>query len=157
MEGSEPDMTTPIYITPEEAAGEYMRTSRRFLLQAETEFAVGDLIQASEKSWGAAAQALKAAATLRGLEHRNHQALRRVVNVLADETGNPRIRELFRAAEALHANFYETWMKPSQIDVRVSAMREFVGIIANAPPPAGLSVRPIRARRFIRDREDWVE
>ena len=148
---------TPLYITPEEAADEYMRTARRFLLQAETELAVGDMIQASEKGWGAAAQAVKAAATLRGLEHRNHQALRRVVNALADETGNPRIVELFGLAEALHANFYETWMEPVQIDVRVSLMREFVGIIANAPPPAGLSVRPIRARRFIRDRGDWVE
>ena len=150
-------MTTPLYITPEEAADEYMRTARRFLLQAETELAVGDMIQASEKGWGAAAQALKAAATLRGMEHRSHKALRRVVNALADETGNPRILELFGVAEALHANFYETWMEPSEIDVLVSLMREFVGIIANAPPPAGLSVRPIRARRFIRDREDWVE
>ena len=150
-------MTTPLYITPEEAADEYMRTARRFLLQAETELAVGDMIQASEKGWGAAAQAVKAAATLRGLEHRNHQALRRVVNVLADETGNPRIRQLFRLAEALHANFYETWMDANDIEGLVSLMREFVGIIANAPPPAGLSVRPIRARRFIRDRGDWVE
>ena len=148
---------TPLYITPEEAADEYMRTARRFLLQAETEFAVGDLIQASEKGWGAVAQAIKAAATLRGLGHWSHREMRQVVNALTDETGNPRIRELFKFAEALHANFYEARMKPSQIEVRVSLMREFVGIIANAPPPAGLSVRPIRRRRFIRDREDWVE
>ena len=148
---------TTLYRSPEEVADEYMRNSRRFLLQAETELAVGDLIQASEKGWGAVAQALKAAATLRGLEHRNHKSLRRVVNALADETGNPRIIELFRLAEALHANFYETWMKASEIEVRVSLMREFVEIIANAPPPAGLSLRPIRRRAFIRDREDSVE
>ena len=147
----------PLYRSPEEVADEYMQTARRFMLQAETELAVGDLIQASEKRWGAVAQALKAAATLRGLEHRNHKALRRVVNVLADETGNPRIIELFGLAEALHANFYETWMKASEIEVRVSLMREFVGIIENAPPPAGLSVRPIRRRAFIRDRGDSVE
>ena len=147
----------PLYRSPEEVADEYMQTSRRFLLQAETELAVGDLIQASEKGWGAVAQALKAAATLRGLEHGNHKSLRRVVNVLTDETGNPRIRELFGFAEALHANFYETWMKAGQIEALVSLMREFVEIIASAPPHAGLSLRPIRRRAFIRDREDSVE
>lgn len=147
----------PLYRSPKEVADEYMRTSRRFLLQAETELAVGDLIQASEKGWGAVAQALKAAATLRGLGHWSHKEMRRVVNVLSDETGNPRIIELFGFAEALHANFYETWMKASQVEFRVSLMREFVEIIANAPPPAGLSLRPIRRRAFIRDREDSVE
>ena len=150
-------MTTPLYITPEEAADEYMRTARRFLLQAETELAVGDLIQASEKGWGAASQTLKAAAVLRGIPHRNHRELRRVVNALADETGNPRIRDLFKVAEALHANFYEARMQSSTVRACIDDMREFIGIIENAPPPAGLSVRPIRWRPFIRDRGDWVE
>ena len=148
---------TPLYVAPEEVANEYMSAARRFLLQAETEFAVGDLIQASEKGWGAAAQALKAAATLRGIGHWSHKEMRQVVNVLTDETGNPRIRELFKVAEGLHANFYEARMKASEIEVCVRLMREFVGIIANAPPPAGLSLRPIRRRAFIRDREDSVE
>ena len=150
-------MTTPLYITPEEAASEYMRTSRRFLLQAETEFAVGDLIQASEKGWGAAAQAIKAAATLRGIPHRNHGEVRRAAYDLADETGNLRIRELFGTAEALHSNFYEARMQSSTVRSCIDDMREFIEIIENAPPPAGLSVRPIRWRPFIRDRGDWVE
>ncbi len=147
----------PLYVAPEEVANEYMRAARRFLLQAETEFAVGDLIQASEKSWGAIAQALKAAATLRGLGHWSHREMRQVVNVLADETGNPRIVELFKVAEGLHANFYEARMPSNIVRSCMDDMREFVAIIANAPPPAGLPVRPIRRRAFIRDREDSVE
>ena len=38
----------------------YQQASQRFLDQAKQELAAGDLQQASEKGWGAAAQMLKA-------------------------------------------------------------------------------------------------
>ena len=148
---------TTLYVAPQVVADEFMRAARRFLLQSEAEFAAGDLIQASEKSWGAAAQAIKAAATLRGIRHWSHKELLQVVIALTDETGTPRILELFKTAESLHANFYEASMPTSLVRSGMDDMREFVNLLANSPPPAGLRVRPIRARRFIRDREDWVE
>ena len=40
----------------------YQLAGRRFLTQARRELAEGDLAQASEKGWGAAAQVLKAIA-----------------------------------------------------------------------------------------------
>ena len=147
---------TTLYITPEEAAEECKTTSRRLLQQSEEEFAKGDLLQASEKGWGAVAQAVKAAAILRGLEHRSHRALRQVAIDLRDETGNIRILELFGLAENLHANYYEAWMRPSEVEVYISNARELVEILENLPAPNGdLRVRPIRARPFIRDRSDW--
>ena len=145
---------TTLYVAPQVVADEFMRAARRFLLHAETEFAGGDLIQASEKGWGAAAQAIKAAATLRGLRHWSHREMLQVVIALTNETGNPRIRALFGIAESLHANFYEASMEPSEVRSGMDNMREFVNLLANSPPPAGLRVRPIRARRFIRDRDD---
>ena len=37
----------------------YQQASQRFLAQAKEELAAGDLLQASEKGWGAAAQMLE--------------------------------------------------------------------------------------------------
>ena len=45
--------------------GEYAEVSRRLIRQAAEELERGDLIQASEKAWGAAAQAVKAIAEQR--------------------------------------------------------------------------------------------
>ena len=151
-------MTTPLYITPEEAADEYKTTARRFLAQAVAEFARGDLLQASENGWGAAAESVKAAATLRGIPHRNHRELRQAADDLAEETGNDRISELFTLAEGLRANFYEAWMRPNVVRIHMNGIRELVEILEAIPAPiGGAPVRPIRARLFIRDREDWVE
>ena len=147
---------TTLYITPEEAAEECKITSRRLLGQAEAEFAKGDLLQASEKGWGAVAQAVKAAAILRGLEHRSHRALRLAADNFAEETGRKEISRLFTLADGLHANYYEAWMRPSVVRDHLDAARELVGILESLPAPNGdLRVRPIRARPFIRDRSDW--
>ena len=145
---------TTLYITPEEAANEYKTTARHLLQQAEDEFAKGDMLQASEKGWGAAA--VKAAAILRGLEHRSHQALRFAARDIAAESGETRIGGMFRTAESLHVNYYEAWMPPDEVRECLDAAAELVDILENLPAPNGDSrVRPIRARPFIRDRSDW--
>ena len=148
---------TILYVAPQVVADEFMRAARRFLLQSEAEFAGGDLIQASEKGWGAAAESVKAAATLRGIPHRHHRELRQVADDIAEETGNPRISELFTLMDGLHANFYEAWMRPNVVRIHLNGVHELVNLLESAPPPAGLRVRPIRARQFIRDKDDWVE
>ena len=147
---------TTLYITPEEAAEECRTTSRRLLQQAEEEFAKGDLLQASEKGWGAVAQAVKAAAILRGIEHRSHRALRFAALDIAAESGETRIGGLFRTAESLHVNYYEAWMPPDEVRECLDAAAGLVDILESLPAPNGdLRVRPIRSRPFIRDRSDW--
>ena len=69
-------MTT--YATPESLADQCKRTARRFLRQADVEFENGDLLQASEKAWGAASRCIKALGTVRGLPHRDHRELRQI-------------------------------------------------------------------------------
>ena len=145
-------------ITPEEAANEYRTASRRFLGQAEADFAKGDLLQASENGWGAVAEAVKAAAALRGLEHRSHRGLRFAAMDIAAESGETRIVGLFRTAESLRVNCYEAWMPPQEVRECLDGASELVEILESVPPPNGdLRVRPIRARPFIRDRSDWEE
>ena len=99
-----------------------MSTSERYRSAAHTlydqalvEFEAGDLRQASEKFWGAAAQAMKAVATRRGWEHKTHAHAYQVVNNLTRLTGDRQIREWFNHADALHTNFYEDWMDEADI------------------------------------------
>ena len=81
--------------------------SRIFLAQAYEELAKGDLPQASEKGWGAAAQMLKATAQQRGWRNSTHRDLSGVVWALRRETGDPELSVQFSAASSLHVNFYE--------------------------------------------------
>ena len=85
----------------------YRDASAKFMAQAHTELAAGDLAQASEKGWAAAAQMMKAIAAQRDLPHIAHWHLQRVIDRLVDETGDGDIRTWFRAAYTLHINFYE--------------------------------------------------
>ena len=146
-------MTT--YTTPEAIAEEYRETSRRLMGQADEEFEKGDLLQASEKAWGAASQCLKAMAALRGIQHASHWELRLVANHMVNETGHRRIRELFAVGESLHANFYEAWMPEEEVSDGIDNMKELVAFLERVPPPNGVaSARPPRARTFFRDRGD---
>ena len=87
-----------------------LNQSRTFLSQAFKELGNGDLRQASEKGWGAAAQAVKAVAVERGWEHSRHRQLRLAVTKLSEETDSLEIGRWFALAEALHSNFYEGWL-----------------------------------------------
>ena len=104
------------------ATQKYRQTSEDLLAQARGELAQGDLIQASEKGWGAAAQMLKAIAEERGLEHGRHRHLTRVASHLTrvashlrSQTGDGDLFRLYQVAEALHGNFYENEYAPENI------------------------------------------
>ena len=100
--------------------------SRRFMRHAKLEFKRRDLPQASEKAWGAAAHAVKAAAEVRGLAHNKHRDLINVVGQLVVETGQDDIQMSFHAAEALHANFYENWMNADLVRRGISNVERFL-------------------------------
>jgi len=140
--------------TLDEVAEEYKETSGRLIRQADAEFEKGDLLQASEKAWGAVSQYLKAMATQRGLPHRVHRELRLVAHSVVEETGQQRIRELFAIAESLHANYYEAWMPEAEVSAGVDSVRELLDILKAIPRPEGTPERPVRQRTFFRDRGD---
>ena len=100
--------------------------SRDLLTKAQQALADGDLIQASEKGWGAAAQAVKAVAQARGWRHDSHRALFETVARLARETGDPDISTLFATAQALHTNFYEHWLPQDLVESDLNGVASFV-------------------------------
>ncbi len=60
-------------------AREYSGAGRDLLVKAREELAQGDVRQASEKGWGAAAQMVRAVAEQRGWEHTGHALLYQAV------------------------------------------------------------------------------
>ena len=90
----------------------YRVASRELMKQAMEELAEGDVRQASEKGWGAAAQMVKAVAEDRGWEHNSHSLLYQATDRLAQETRDRQISTLFHVAGNLHTNFYENWFTP---------------------------------------------
>ena len=62
----------------------HIATSRFLLEQAEREYRAGDVLQASEKGWGAAAHAVKAIAEGRGWEHDRHGHLFRAARKISN-------------------------------------------------------------------------
>ena len=142
-------------LTPEAIADQYRQTSARFMRQAEYEYERGDLLQASEKSWNAAVQHLKALATLRGMYHNDHWNLRLVARQIVDETGQERIGLLFRSGESLHSNFYEQWMREAEVRACMDDMNELIDLLQSVPTSNGsVPIRPNRGRTFFRDRGD---
>lgn len=104
----------------------YREASRHLLQQARIELAAGDVRQASEKGWGAAAQIVKAVANQRGWEHRGHAQLFDVVDDLRAETRDREVRLLFDVASALHGNFYEDWRSSENVAEGLDDVERFL-------------------------------
>ena len=107
----------------------YREQAYIFLQQADEELARGDLRQASEKAWGAAAQAVKAAGEARGWEHATHRKLSDVVRRLAVETNDVQIRPYFQVASRLHKNFYEGQLERIEVARGLAIVTRLVALI----------------------------
>lgn len=107
-------------------ADEHKLTSKQMLAKAGDALVQDDLLQASEKLWGAVAHMVKGIAEQRGWSHHGHRELYQVVNMLVHETGDRELRTLFDIANSLHSNFYENWMPREWIEDRADRVKELV-------------------------------
>jgi len=104
----------------------YRTAASELLEQGFAELTVGDLRQASEKGWGAAAIAVKAVAEGRGWSHGSHDDLFAAVDRLARELPEAGLFSSFTAAAALRQNFYEGWQTPDLVAHNLEQARRFV-------------------------------
>ena len=104
----------------------YRDQSRTYLKQALEELEKGDVRQASEKGWGAAAQMVKAAADHKGLRHNAHPLLHEAVSQFVEETGDDELRTLFSAANLLHVNFYEGGFSAAIVEKAIQDVTRFI-------------------------------
>lgn len=108
-------------------------TGLHFMEKARVCLADDDLLQASEKGWGAAAQAVKAIAEARGWRHKAHVELYRVIDRLAQETGDRELVDLFGAAGNLHVNFYEGWLTRRMVEQYLTRVEELLDKLHSIP------------------------
>ena len=116
----------------ESMADKHTRLAWQLLADARQEIAAGDLVQGSEKLWGATSQALKAYCASHGLRHGKYAQRRHALLALADELNNPFVRATFGVAESCHANFYNDWMEQEHLDGYLPDIESLVNIILDA-------------------------
>lgn len=97
-----------------------------FLEQSDREFDAGDRRQGSEKLYGAATQAVIAAARQRGWQYRSHRATKNAVIELESEYQDPLLIAGFLAAEKFHKNFFHDEMEDYEIVADRPIVHRFV-------------------------------
>ncbi len=112
--------------------GDVAQQSRQFLERARSYLADGDLHQASEKAWGAAAHMAKAVAAANGWTYEKHSDFSIVLNNAWELTGNDQIRPLRAIANDLHGNYYRRarFLSANEIAADIESVAELVDILA---------------------------
>ena len=125
-------MTTPENEPDFEAVSDYETQAREFLAKGRQYLAVGDLHQASEKGWGAAAHMAKAVAVAQGWQYDRHPDFTRVMNQASLLTGNDRLRDLRGRANDMYGYYYERkrFLNAEIIGRDLESMAELVGLLA---------------------------
>jgi len=115
---------------PPQRAVEYAKAALDLLEAAKAELAAGDLRQASEKAWGAAALAVKAYAYWRDSQRlASHGELWRYAKKMAEELGDW-VHDAWAQANAMHINYYEGWAQREQVEKAIERVARLVEEVA---------------------------
>ena len=124
----------------EKTIAECTAQALEFLVQSGAEFDAGDLRQGSEKLYGAATQAVIAAAIQRGWPYRSHRATKNATTRLAAEYDDPFLAAGFATAEKFHKNFFHDEMEDYEIAADQPVVHRFVNrlvtLVNNYTPDA---------------------
>ena len=114
--------------TDTSAVLEYRQQARTFLARARDYLAAGDLHQASEKGWGAAAHMVKAVAEALGQPYRSLDEFGRHLVGWSRQTGDDRLRQWRLVANELHGNYYkrETLLDADEIASNLDDVQELL-------------------------------
>ena len=112
--------------------GDVAQQSLQLLERARSYLADGDLHQASEKGWGAAAHMAKAVAAAQGWDYDKHRDFSHVLHNAWELTGNDQIRPLRAIANDLHGNYYRRarFLSANEIAADIESVAELVDILA---------------------------
>ena len=129
-------MSGHIHASPPER---YEAISNHLLTQARIELNNGDILQASDKVWGATAHALKAVCQRMGWNHHAHNHINAAANYIATELGREDLRRDFVYVESLHTNWYEHQRSIIEIRTGLDCAASLAGELAglSLPPQPG--------------------
>ena len=135
--------TTPI-TTAADTVAYHRDRSWHFWGLVDDELARGELEEASNKLWGAAAHAIKAAAETRGWPHNAHALLEESVDRLIHEAGAPmHIRGQYFIASAYHRRFYGNPPDAESIRNGKDLIAEFIRTLESLPDTAPVRETPV--------------
>ena len=131
-------MTSPENEPDFDAVNDYEAQAREFLAKGREYLAAGDLHQASEKGWGAAAHMAKAVAVAQGWQYERHSEFSWVINQAFLKTGNDRLRELRGIPNDLHGNYYvrKRFLDTDVIAQDIESIAELVELLAPLTAPS---------------------
>lgn len=89
------------------AATDHIALAREFLRRSREYLENGDLHQASEKGWGAAAHIAKAVAASQGWEYQHHDQFDMIIQNARHQFRQPSLRNYGQSAQSLHRNYYQ--------------------------------------------------
>ena len=116
---------------------DYESQAREFLAKSRDYLAAGDLHQASEKGWGAAAHMAKAVASAQGWVYDNHAGFNQVLYQAWQLSGNRRIYDLRTVAAELHNNYYrrKRHLNAGAIGENLEVIAELLELLASLVAP----------------------
>ena len=118
--------------SPDEESERHSLISRDFLVKAREELDKGDLLQASEKAWGAAAHAIKAVAEKRRWFSEADWKLRQVALIVEDELDDRFIMGSYSVAREAHYNFYLHHYTVREVERAVEAAEDLIARLTPA-------------------------
>ena len=111
---------------PKDRAREYITAASSLLVEAEEELEKGNVRQAAEKVWDAAALAVKASAFWReGKRLTSHEELWEYRRRLEAELGDW-VYDAWMAANGMHTCFYEDWCEKGDVEKALRAVGKLV-------------------------------
>jgi hypothetical protein len=121
-------------MTADNRVEKHRKQSYHYFDNAVRYLAVGDSEKASEFLWGSMAQALKALAASRGITLPSHNQLRWYAQGLAKELDDNGIYDVFREAQSLHSNFYETGLQVEDVATSMERTKKTIARIMSYIP-----------------------
>jgi len=118
-------------LDPAQLVEHYQALSERYLGEAKNFLEEEDLVQASEKLWGAAALIVRSVAAKRGLKLEKHGSLWSFIDKLSAENRDEEIVRFFAVANGLHRNFYENQMTRRTVEIALKDVERFIKKLRN--------------------------
>ena len=110
----------------------HLERSWHFLELVDVEVANGEMEEAGNKLWGAAAHAIKVVAERKGWRHGSHAMLEEtVLRLIDDEGAPPRLLNYYRSANWFHSRFYNGPPHQDQIRDGQLEVAEFIAVLEN--------------------------
>ncbi len=114
-----------------EAVADHLALAEDFLTRSWENFEKGDLHQASEKGWGAAAHLAKALAARHGWEYESHDQFGSIMDNARQFYRQPNLRHYRNSANYLHQNYYKhpSLLRADSIGAEIADVTERLAVM----------------------------